>query len=65
MLNKIWFGLLLIGIVYGFARGVYNTTWPPEQIAIAEGRKLFLRPAIATCIKWAKASTPLRSVRPK
>ncbi len=40
MLNKIWFGLLLIGIVYGFARGVYNTTWPPEQIAIAEGETL-------------------------
>ena len=33
MLNKIWFGLLLIGIVYGFARGAYNTTWPPEQVA--------------------------------
>ncbi len=29
MLNKIWFGLLLIGIVYGFGRGAYNTIWPP------------------------------------
>jgi len=27
MLNKIWFGLLLIGIVYGLARGAYNTDW--------------------------------------
>ena len=25
MLNKIWFGLLLIGIVYGFAKGAYRT----------------------------------------
>jgi len=34
MLNKIWFGLLLIGIVYGFARGAYNTKWPPAQAAV-------------------------------
>ena len=27
MLNKIWFGLLLIGIVYGLGRGAYNTDW--------------------------------------
>jgi spore maturation protein A len=25
MLNKIWFGMLLIGIVYGFAKGAWNT----------------------------------------
>ena len=30
MLNKIWFGLLLIGILYGFGRGTYNTIWPPD-----------------------------------
>jgi len=35
MLNKIWFGLLLIGIVYGFARGAYNTAWPPAQAAVS------------------------------
>lgn len=38
MLNKIWFGLLLIGILYGFARGAYNTAFPPaEQPAAEEG----------------------------
>jgi len=34
MLNKIWFGLLLIGIVYSFGRGTYNTICPPEQTAV-------------------------------
>jgi len=36
MLNKIWFGLLLIGIVYSFGRGAYNTLWPPEQAAVVD-----------------------------
>ena len=40
MLNKIWFGLLLIGILYGFARGVYNTAYPPDQATVAEGETL-------------------------
>ncbi|MHC4063732.1 MAG: nucleoside recognition domain-containing protein [Planctomycetota bacterium] len=31
MLNRIWFGLLLIGIVYGFAKGVYRTAFLPDQ----------------------------------
>lgn len=34
MLNKIWFGLLLIGILYGFCRGTYNTLWPPAKPAV-------------------------------
>lgn len=29
MLNKIWFGLLLIGILYALGRGAYNSAWPP------------------------------------
>ena len=37
MLNKIWFGLLLIGIVYAFARGSYNSIWPPERPALVDG----------------------------
>lgn len=38
MLNKIWFAFLLIGILYGFARGVYNTFSPTAQVAaIAAG----------------------------
>ncbi len=32
MLNKIWFGLLLLGILYAFGRGTYNTLWPPVAI---------------------------------
>ncbi len=38
MLNKIWFGLLFVGILYGLARGTYNSIWPPAQpnVAIVE-----------------------------
>lgn len=36
MLNKIWFGLLLIGILYGLGRGTYNTIWPPEQPVVID-----------------------------
>lgn len=32
MLNKIWFALLLIGILYAFGRGTYNSLWPPVVI---------------------------------
>ena len=34
MLNKIWFGLLLIGVVYGFGRGLYNEFHQPAQPAV-------------------------------
>lgn len=30
MLNKIWFWLLCIGIVYGFCKAAYQTVYPPE-----------------------------------
>ncbi|MGI9428768.1 MAG: nucleoside recognition domain-containing protein [Bythopirellula sp.] len=43
MLNKIWFGLLLIGIVYGFARGCYNSIWPPQKLPEAEAVELSLQ----------------------
>ena len=36
MLNKIWFGLLLFGILYSFGRGAFNTIWPPQQAAAIE-----------------------------
>ena len=29
MLNKIWFWLLCIGIVYGFCKAAYQTKYPP------------------------------------
>lgn len=32
MLNKIWFGMLVIGIVYGFAKGAWNT-WSGNSAA--------------------------------
>jgi spore maturation protein A len=32
MLNKIWFGMLLIGIVYGFAKGAWNS-WSGHSAA--------------------------------
>lgn len=35
MLNKIWFGLLLIGILYAFGRGAYNSASAPEVTATA------------------------------
>jgi spore maturation protein A len=34
MLNKIWFGMLVIGIVYGFAKGAWNT-WAGNSAAPA------------------------------
>src|SRR5436853_406775 len=30
MLNKIWFWLLCIGIVYGFCKAAYQTAFPPQ-----------------------------------
>src|SRR6185503_20037222 len=30
MLNKIWFWLLCIGIVYGFCKAAYQTKYPPQ-----------------------------------
>lgn len=34
MLNKIWFALLVIGIVYGFAKGAWQSAHPPQELAI-------------------------------
>jgi spore maturation protein A len=34
MLNKIWFGMLLIGIVYGFAKGAWNS-WSGHSAPVA------------------------------
>jgi spore maturation protein A len=36
MLNKIWFGLLFLGILYSFGRGALNTVWPPLPAALIE-----------------------------
>jgi spore maturation protein A len=33
MLNKIWFGLLCIGILYGFAKAAYQSKYPPQPAA--------------------------------
>lgn len=33
MLNKIWFWLLCIGIVYGFCKAAYQTKYPPKVAA--------------------------------
>jgi spore maturation protein A len=33
MLNKIWFGMLLIGIVYGFAKGAWNS-WSGQSAPV-------------------------------
>jgi spore maturation protein A len=33
MLNKIWFGLLCIGILYGFAKAAYQSANPPRFLA--------------------------------
>ena len=35
MLNKIWFALLLIGILYAFGRGAYNSAAAPEENVVA------------------------------
>ncbi len=32
MLNKIWFWLLCIGIVYGFCKGAYQSAYPPKAV---------------------------------
>jgi spore maturation protein A len=32
MLNKIWFWLLCIGIVYGFCKAAYQTKYPPKVV---------------------------------
>jgi len=37
MLNKIWFFLLLIGIVYGFGKALYRTVRPAPQPAATAG----------------------------
>ena len=37
MLNKIWFGLLLVGIVYGFGKGALNSIRAPEPVEAAQG----------------------------
>jgi len=34
MLNKIWFWLLCIGIVYGFCKAAYQTKFPPKPVAV-------------------------------
>jgi spore maturation protein A len=44
MLNKIWFWLLCIGIVYGFCKAVYQTRFPP--------------PATSTTVATADAGKP-------
>ena len=37
MLNKIWFGMLLIGILYGFGKGAYNSYFhAAEKVAVQE-----------------------------
>ena len=40
MLNKIWFGLLLIGILYAFGRGAYNEFSPPSTATELEAGEL-------------------------
>ncbi len=35
MLNKIWFWLLCIGIIYGFCKASYQTRFPPPAPAVA------------------------------
>ncbi len=35
MLNKIWFWLLCIGIIYGFCKATYQTKFPPPEPAAA------------------------------
>jgi spore maturation protein A len=35
MLNKIWFWLLCIGIVYGFCKAAYQTKYPPQVVPAA------------------------------
>ena len=35
MLNKIWFWLLCIGIVYGFCKAAYQSSFPPQAAAAA------------------------------
>jgi spore maturation protein A len=35
MLNKIWFWLLCIGIVYGFCKAAYQSSFPPQATAAA------------------------------
>ena len=35
MLNKIWFWLLCIGIIYGFCKAAYQTQFPPPKPAVS------------------------------
>jgi len=35
MLNKIWFWMLLLGLLYAFAKGARNTYFPPDDAAPA------------------------------
>lgn len=37
MLNKIWFGLLCIGLVYGFCKATYQSLYPPGAQPAAVG----------------------------
>ncbi len=37
MLNKIWFGLLCIGLVYGFCKAAYQSLYPPSAQPAAVG----------------------------
>ncbi len=38
MLNKVWFGLLVIGIVYGLAKGTYKSLTAPTPPAASEAQ---------------------------
>jgi spore maturation protein A len=47
MLNKIWFGLLFIGLVYGFCKAAYQSIHPPAALPAAAANSQSAPPADA------------------
>jgi spore maturation protein A len=54
MLNKIWFWLLCIGIVYGFCKGAYQSVNPPKTTAPVNSSSEGAKPQAAEAAKGNK-----------
>jgi spore maturation protein A len=57
MLNKIWFGLLCIGILYGFCKATYRSFYPPV-VAATDAGVTSSAPLTASAGNQAKSNDP-------
>ena len=63
MLNRIWFLLLLVGILYGFGKGIIRTVGPPSDLVTAmsrEGYELVVHTGrFGVALGWCETESPL------